>query len=239
MLDSTAMTPAEFDQFADAYRTLHHQNIRFSGESPEFFAEYKVKDAWELLWKQGKSATWILDFGAGIGTSVAPFRKYFPRASLTCLDVSEKSLAVGRARYPDLAEFRAFDGKRIPFPENTFDLIFAAGVFHHIPHGEHLDLLREWRRVLRPGGTALLFEHNPFNPITRHAVNTCPFDDNAHLIYPSELRRRLREAGFEQIGLRYRLFVPGFLRFLRPLERWLSACPLGAQYFVHGVKIAP
>ena len=28
---------------------------------------------------------------------------------------------------------------------------------------------------------------------------------------------------------------PGALRALRPLERWLAACPLGAQYLIYGV----
>ena len=38
------MDDAEFDRFADDYRSLHAANIRASGETPEFFAEYKVRD---------------------------------------------------------------------------------------------------------------------------------------------------------------------------------------------------
>jgi len=229
---------AEFDKFADEYYALHQKNIRLSGEAPEFFAEYKIRDIFQLLTDQGEKPRRILDFGAGIGTSVPHFRRFFPEAALTCLDVSEKSLQVGRTRFPDLADFQSFDGIRIPSHDDTFDLIFAACVFHHIPPSAHLGLLQEWRRVLKPGGRAVIFEHNPLNPFTVHAVNTCPFDENAKLIRASALRDALRRAGFRHVGLRYRLFVPAALRALRPFERWLYWCPLGAQYFVHASKLA-
>ena len=230
------MQKAEFDKFADEYYVLHQKNIRLSGEDPEFFAEYKIRDVFELIMNQSHKPQYILDFGAGIGTSVPHFRRFFPDTSLTCLDVSEKSLEVGRTRFPGLADFQLFDGIRIPSPDNTFDLVFAACVFHHIPHSEHITLLREWLRVLKPGGTAVIFEHNPLNPLTVNAVNTCPFDENAELIRGTLFREEMQKAGFQNVGLRYRLFVPGALRVLRPLERWLLWCPLGAQYFVYSTK---
>lgn len=79
-----------------------------------------------------------------------------------------------------------------------------------------------------------MFEHNPFNPLTRHAVNTCPFDANARLISARQMRRRFHDAGFDVASIRYRIFFPGCLRRLRPLERLLTWCPLGAQYAVVG-----
>ncbi|CAA9891398.1 SAM-dependent methyltransferase [Candidatus Methylobacter favarea] len=232
------MHKAEFDKFAEEYQTLHQKNIRLSGESTEFFAEYKIKDVFELLTTRVASykPQQILDFGAGVGTSIPHFMKFFPEVSLTCLDVSEKSLDVGRSHFSGLANFQSFDGKCIPYPDNTFDLVFAACVFHHIPHAAHSGLLREWLRIIKPGGTAIIFEHNPLNPLTVNAVNTCPFDENAELIRGSLLRKELQRAGFQSVGLRYRLFVPGALRALRPLERWLHWCPVGAQYFVHATK---
>ncbi|WP_333873188.1 class I SAM-dependent methyltransferase [Methylobacter sp.] len=232
------MHKAEFDKFADEYYILHQKNIRLSGESTEFFAEYKIKDVFELFMhrKHKQNPLQILDFGAGIGTSTPHFRRFFPDASLTCLDVSEKSLEVGRSRFSDLANFQSFDGTHIPYPDNTFDLVFAACVFHHIPYSAHFGLLREWLRTIKPGGTAIIFEHNPLNPLTVNAVNTCPFDENAQLIRGKQLRKEMQRAGFQNVGLHYRLFVPGTLRALRPLERWLQWCPLGAQYFVHAIK---
>jgi ubiquinone/menaquinone biosynthesis C-methylase UbiE len=231
-----AMEKAEFDQFADEYRAMHARNIRASGETPDYFAEYKVRDVSQYLASLGRTAHTVLDFGAGVGTSIPWFRRYFPQAAITCLDVSERSLEIGSSRFPGEARFVAFDGQRIPAPDGSFDLAFAACVFHHIDHAEHVSLMRELRRVLSPRGLLVIFEHNPLNPLTVAAVNTCPFDRNAKLIRPWALRQTLKDAGFRRPILRFRIFFPGALRALRPMEAGLRWCPAGAQYsvFAHG-----
>lgn len=236
------MDKAEFDKFAEEYLNLHRQNIKLSGESPEFFAEYKIRDVYEMLTSVFPENGKILDFGAGVGGSVPYFRKYFKNARLTCLDVSERSREVACARFSDDLDYRLFDGHRLPFADESFDLVFAACVFHHIPKANQVNLLGEWHRLLKPGGMAVIFEHNPFNPLTVRAVNTCPFDENAELIPAGLMRERMAKAGFKHPKSRYRLFVPGFLRGLRPIEGCLYWCPVGAQYMAYAVKpkgIAP
>ena len=63
------MDSAEFDKFADEYLAVHARNIAITGEQPEFFAEYKVRDVHEILAAEGRPVARILDFGAGIGNS--------------------------------------------------------------------------------------------------------------------------------------------------------------------------
>jgi ubiquinone/menaquinone biosynthesis C-methylase UbiE len=173
-----------------------------------------------------------LDFGAGVGYSVPFFARHLPATRVTCLDVSRKSLDVGAAQHGNAAEFTHFDGRRIPFEDGAFDAALASCVFHHIPHDEHVALLAEIRRVLGSRGRLFVFEHNPLNPLTRHAVNTCEFDEHAHLVLASTMRRRVREAGFAGAAIRYRIFFPHALRGLRPLEARMAWLPLGAQYYV-------
>jgi SAM-dependent methyltransferase len=230
------MDEAEFDKFADEYRSLHAANIRLSGEDPEYFAEYKIVDIAAELGRAGIAARKALDFGAGVGYSLPFFARHLPAARVTCLDVSRKSLEVGAARFAGAAEFAHFDGRTIPFPDGTFDVALASCVFHHIPHDQHVDLLAEIRRVLRPGGRLFVFEHNPLNPLTRHAVNTCEFDENAQLVRAPVMRQRARSAGFAAADVRYRIFFPRALRRLRPLEAKLTWLPLGAQYYVAARK---
>lgn len=222
------MDRAEFDCFADEYEQLHAGNIRVSGETPAYFARYKVQDLARLC--AAKPPARILDFGAGVGASVPHWREAFSQASLTCLDVSQRSLAIARDRHPGAAEYCVFDGVTIPFAAGSFDVAFAACVFHHIEAARQVPLLRELRRVLAKDGRLFVFEHNPLNPLTRHAVNTCPFDANAVLIGARMLRERLRAAGFGRVSLAYRIFFPRALSALRPLERVLTRLPLGAQY---------
>lgn len=230
------MNRDEFDKFALEYTAMHASNVRASGEAPAYFAQYKVKDVATRLARSHRQPSSILDFGAGIGTSVPYFRQYLPHARLTCIDVSRKSLELGQSRFAEQASFVSFDGECIPFPDATFDVCFAACVFHHIPAEEHLGLLQEFRRVLRPGGSAFIFEHNPYNPLTARAVRDCPFDENAVLIRAADLRANARTAEFTSVRSAYRIFFPRVLRTLRSIEPLLEWCPLGAQYYIQATK---
>lgn len=223
------MDEAEFDRYADEYHSLHAQNIRLSGEDPSFFAQYKAQDAARIT-GGNLSLPAILDFGTGIGNSLPYLHQYFPNCRLVGLDVSRRSVEVGSSRFSNLAQFRHFDGKRIPTDDGEFGMVFAACVFHHIDPAEHPDKLAELRRVLAPGGWLILHEHNPWNPLTVRAVRDCPFDDRAQLIDAPTFRRRALAAGFASANIRYRIFFPALLGKLRPLEKALTWLPLGAQY---------
>jgi SAM-dependent methyltransferase len=233
------MNEAEFDKFADEYYALHAAGIAFSGEGPEYFSEYKLKD---IARKYGyssqlqNSTVRILDFGAGIGNSVPYVHKYFASAELTCLDLSQRSLEIAEKRFPSQAQFVHFDGTRIPFPSDYFDIAFAMCVFHHIDHDEHISLLQELHRVIRPGGNLFIFEHNPYNPLTVRVVDSCPFDENARLINGTDMKQRLLAAGFTSAKIRYTVFFPHHLRVLRRLEILLTWLPLGGQYYALSSK---
>ena len=231
------MEKAEFDKFADEYVAIHSKSIRASGESPEFFAEYKIKDMARVL-DGVLAASRILDFGSGVGTSVPYVRSLFPDAALTCLDVSDRSLDIARGRYGHEADFVPFDGTVIPFDDDLFDVAFASCVFHHIDGVSHIPLLQELKRVIRPGGFLFVFEHNPFNPLTRHVVNTCPFDENAVLITGQRMRKVFNRVGFGDVRLIYRIFFPRLLSGFCFVEPYLAWLPLGAQYYVCGRKVA-
>jgi SAM-dependent methyltransferase len=226
------VSQAEFDAYVDEYEAQHAASVKLSGEDPDFFAEYKAKEAARVMEAAGLSPRRIMDFGAGRGNCVAHLQRQFPEAALTVLDVSARSLTHCQARAIRPLEAVCYDGQTVPFADASFDLVFTACVFHHIPEDDHIRLLREIRRTLTPQGRFILFEHNPWNPATQHAVRTCPFDANAVLISAPEMRRRFRAAGFGDVALRWTLFFPGFLSTLRPLERGLGWLPLGAQYWL-------
>jgi ubiquinone/menaquinone biosynthesis C-methylase UbiE len=232
------MEKAEFDKFANAYREECARNIRASGESPEFFAHYKVADVKAEVNRADRDSkcTKILDFGSGVGTSTPHFRALFPDARIVCADVSRESLEIAQSRFPGAAEYVELNSNTLPFDDETFDVAFTACVFHHIDHAEHPGLISELRRVLKPGGLCFIFEHNPLNPLTVRAVKTCSYDENARLIGGRKMRRLLSAAGFDSPRLVYRIFFPRFLAFFRPLERLMTKLPLGAQYYVTGRK---
>jgi ubiquinone/menaquinone biosynthesis C-methylase UbiE len=227
------MEEAEFDRYALAYAEQHRQNIVLSGEDPTYFAEYKIR-LFARWAGAAQTELKILDFGSGIGNSIPYFRKYFVKSAITCADISQKSLDYAIRRHPGQEQFLKISKKGIPAPDASFDAAFSACVFHHIPRSEHLFWLAELRRVVRPGGAIAVFEHNPFNPLTRRAVDTCPFDEHAVLLTARQLEKAYSDAGWQVLKARYHIFFPHFaarFRIFEPLLEWL---PLGAQYSVFG-----
>jgi SAM-dependent methyltransferase len=226
------MKVSEFDKFADEYLATHRANTALTGEDPEYFARYKVEAVAARLKRLGLPAPQrVLDFGCGIGNSAPHLRAAFPGAAIVGLDVSERSLAVARQRFPGAADFRRYEGgAQIPL-EPGFDLVFSACVFHHIEAAEHVSLFAALRGLLAPGGRLAVFEHNPWNPVSRYIVATCPFDEDAVLIPAPEFARRQKAAGFREVDVAYTGFFPGPLKALRPLERAMARLPLGAQYY--------
>jgi SAM-dependent methyltransferase len=58
--------------------------------------------------------------------------------------------------------FRVADAERLPFEDASFDIVHSKDSLHHMQSPERA--LAEYRRVLKPGGTALIFEANRYNP---------------------------------------------------------------------------
>jgi ubiquinone/menaquinone biosynthesis C-methylase UbiE len=228
---------AEFDKFAIEYRNTHASNIAVSGESPEYFAAYKVRDLARELSRMSDhlTAPRVLDFGAGVGNSAPYIMQSLPAAQLTCTDVSGESLAIAQSRFthPSI-KYVKLDGACLPFADAQFDATFSACVFHHIAPAEYGLWIGELLRVTKPGGLLMIYEHNPLNPVTRAVVRECPFDENAILIGARELRGHLEAAGWREVRARFRVFFPRSLARARPLERFLVWLPLGAQYYVTG-----
>lgn len=232
------MATPEFDEFATTYADMHAQSIRLSGETPDYFAEYKIRELHRLTKLWGMSNPAILDFGSGIGNSVPHLRRYFPASRVVTADVSMESLSQAQQMHGAREEQLLIENERVPAPDGTFDIVFVACVFHHIVHEDHHACLQELARLTRQGGRLVLFEHNPLNPLTRKAVRDCPFDANAHLIAAGEMQRRIKQAGWAEARHDFHVFFPSVLARLRPLESALRWLPLGAQYACHARRSA-
>lgn len=229
------MSLGHFDDYADEYDRHHANSVRFSGDPVSYFAEYKIARLAKELPSISKGVLKILDFGGGVGNSLPFFTKYFPNAQVTICDTSEGSLS--KASLKGNVETRHISADVIPASEGEFDIVFSAGVFHHIPPESHLTWLNEIFRVTKKNGYFFLFDHNPNNPLTLKAVNDCEFDDDAILVKAKTLRGLFQLTGFKRVEIKYTLFFPRFLRYFRPLEKYLSPVPIGGQYFVSGSRI--
>lgn len=224
----------QFDSYAKEYDALHRRSITASGEEPAYFAEYKIKYIAQFLGNsvtQGELA--VMDFGCGIGNCIPHINRHLPNARVHGVDISSESLALAKERFPAAAFTLLKDGK-IPLSDQSVDVAFAACVFHHIAPAERQSWSKEVQRVLKPGGSFFIFEHNPLNPVTQLAVKGCEFDHDAVLLSRQECVELLSSAGLHGASAHYIVFFPRVLAALRAMERHLGWLPLGAQYVAHG-----
>jgi SAM-dependent methyltransferase len=225
-----AMSSPEFDPYAGQYDHVLSAAIPDGLNENGYFAEYKI--ALMAARMKGKKANKILDFGCGTGRSLHFLERYFPDAELWGHDVSPASLEIAAQRAPRAKLI----SDRNAIPVEYFDAIIAANVFHHIHPDQRLQALVQCRSFLAGRGQMFLFEHNPFNPVTRRIFERCPFDAGAEMLSLKLTLDLAKAASFNSEQHGYTLFFPRPFAFLRGLEPWLEHLPLGAQYYVQMEK---
>lgn len=87
----------------------------------------------------------VLDIGCGTGEAA----RFFPNG-YTGIDLSDEYLEFARKKYGD--KFKKFNGEQINFPNESFNYIFVANVFHHISDATANQLIKEMKRVCKAGG---------------------------------------------------------------------------------------
>jgi ubiquinone/menaquinone biosynthesis C-methylase UbiE len=129
-------------------------------EQRKYFVEPHIPQFAEFARWQGRR---VLEIGCGIGTDTMNFARN--AASVTAVDLSEKSLEMARKRaevFGLTGRIRFFHGSAEQLdeimPQETFDLIYSFGVIHHTPHPDRL--LEQVRKYVRPGSTAKIMVYH-------------------------------------------------------------------------------
>jgi|APLak6261701338_1056256.scaffolds.fasta_scaffold04366_2 SAM-dependent methyltransferase len=225
------MSAPEFDAHADSYRQTLDQALSIGGGDSVYYAERKFAALKAYQNERSRAApASILDFGCGTGTNLPFLRDLFSSAALQGVDVSPRSLEVAGERQVCRCQLTAYDGVTLPFEAPIFDLVVVSNVLHHIDPSHRASTVREIARCLKPGGLLAIFEHNPFNPLTRKVVRDCPFDAGVTLVRPREIKSVLRAQGYRGASLWNIIFFPAALKKLNAVEPQLRWLPLGAQY---------
>lgn len=235
------MRKSAFDAVARDYEKIHERSLPPGVHSEEFVVQRAAKVI-EWIGDGGEGAEFCyLDFGCGNGRM---FRRLLddpglaPRVAagslrLFGLDTSRESLkeAAAIAAEPRVG----LVGMLEELPAGLrFDLVAAFNVFHHIDPAERPAVARALRGRMKPGGRIVIWEHNPFNPMTRVLVRVCPFDADARLLRLDAARRLFEASAFDYLRHRFvNVFPPGWLRLraLAAIERRLRNHPVGAQYW--------
>lgn len=217
----------EFDRYAPEYKEVLARNLRYIPGGTDYYNRNRVQITKRLLGNTNEPNR-ILDFGAGIGLSIPHLKSTFPAAVITICDNSQASTDVACREHPDVA---VVDSQLLP--SDRFDVVFVAGVIHHVCRESSIQVLQRIIESTTLNGLAVFHELNPFNPVTRRLVANCPFDEDAILLSKRELIESLLSiegTSIQEHG--YSVFFPPILQSISTVERLLKWCPMGAQYFV-------
>jgi len=101
----------------------------------------------------------VLEVGCGAGVDLARFAR--GGADVTGIDVAASAIALARANFDQQGlsgRLEVADAEHLPFPDASFDLVYAHGVVQYTANPQ--TLVNECYRVLRPGGTAIFQVYN-------------------------------------------------------------------------------
>jgi SAM-dependent methyltransferase len=231
MWAAQTMSLPTYDEHRDRYAEDLDSAVRFSGKDHAFFTRRKADALFEFAERHvGPAATLsVLDVGCGVGLTDAFLAGCF--ASLTGVDVGPGVLERAAARNR-VAHYELYDGERLPMTDGTFDVTFCAGVLQVLPPERRARFVDELRRVTRGRGIVVVFEHNPYNPLTRLAVRRFALGDDVQMLPARQLVDLAERAGLAVLERAYILLLPSESGFARKVERRVERLPLGAQFVV-------
>lgn len=129
----------------------------------------------------------VLEVGCGGGGLLRLLSAAGARA--VGIDPLAVGLQLARQRASQVDVLRVGEGTELPFRDGTLDTILGQHVIEHLPDADAA--LREWRRVLRPGGRVALATPNLHYPDPGHFLD----EDHSHVFSPQELRAAAARAG--------------------------------------------
>lgn len=183
-----AKTTTDWDYSSDQRFVDYYANESQSeGSLQRFRSVYQTLIHVRETEKKSTEKLAMLDIGCGAGSQAFIWAEAGHRVS--AIDVNEPLVDIGRerARQNNLnVEFRVGSATNLPWPDSSFDACVALELIEHIEDWQ--GCIREFSRVLRPGGLLCLSTTNKLCPVQQEF--SLPF----YSWYPSWLKRRYEKA---------------------------------------------
>lgn len=100
----------------------------------------------------------ILDIGCSAGAASAAYAAHYPDAEVHAVDIGAAMLRYAHARAESLGvgvHFHQMDASAMTFEDGSFDLVVSHNLMHEIGEAKRRAMMREARRLVRPGGVVI------------------------------------------------------------------------------------
>ena len=104
----------------------------------------------------------VLEIGVGLGADHQSFAE--GGAILSGIDLTQRAVTLTRNRFQVFglySDIQTGDAENLPFPNDTFDIVYSWGVIHHSPDTQKA--VHEIFRVLRPGGVCKVMIYHRYS----------------------------------------------------------------------------
>jgi ubiquinone/menaquinone biosynthesis C-methylase UbiE len=145
-----------------------------------------------------------LDLGCGTGALSLIAKRACPEVEIVGLDPDPKALARARRKAERAGLAVSFErgfGDSLPFADASFDRVLSSFMFHHLETAQKPPVLREVRRVLRPGGSLHLVDFGGAgHGLGAFLARLVHREESLHANTDDGLSALMRGAGFADAG---------------------------------------
>ncbi len=158
------------------------------------------------------NAKTVLDLGCGTGTATRAIASYLPSAHVTGVDLSPYMVFTARLKAQSFSNlsFIHANAEHLPFDDNSFDAVTASLLFHETPLDVALRIIKEARRVLKSGGSFVVFDGAQSSGLSKlggQISSQLFLEPYAEQFLSSNIVDLMREAGFSKVSSRPLLLI--------------------------------
>ncbi len=145
----------------------------------------------------------VLDAGCGTGSLAIDIKTKYQNIHLSAIDADSKMIRIAKEKSNHANQEIQFTEaflQKLPFPNNSFDIVYSSLVFHHLKTENKKDAMKEIHRILKKDGLFLLIDfckpkHKIYALFSWFTILFEEGDDN----YQGKIPKMISDAGFKEV----------------------------------------
>jgi len=153
-------------RYYDLFSHVYDRFVAVHSRRDERNTRYFLVDCAKL---EGFAKPHILDICCGTGSVILAFAQKYPESTSVGLDFSHGMLHKAKEKdFAQMVNFFEGDAALLPFLNDIFDVVICSHALYELKVDARIDALKEMKRVVKPGGTVLIMEHEvPTHPFIK------------------------------------------------------------------------